>query len=166
MPADITGLSLRSQLEQFAELLRGVLDHRIDVRVDVADGCPDVRVAPRPLRGALVELVANARDAMPEGGMLLLSARVRSAATRPAGFRASDGANGWVALSVADTGCGMTVEQREHAAEPGFSSKLRPRGGGCGLTRAAALARSAGGTLSICSAPGAGTVVTLYLPRT
>lgn len=76
----------------------------------------------------------------------------------------SGGGNNWVALGVVDTGCGMSVDEREHAADPGFSTKPGPRNGGVGLTRATRFAQDAGGTLSICSAPGAGTVVTLYLP--
>ena len=161
MTVKAKGLSLHAQLHQFGELLRGVLDVHIDVRVDVADGCPDVAVAADALREVLTELVVNARDAMPEGGRLLLWARTCSPAT---GRVRSRGGNNWVALSVADTGCGMSVEEREHAADPGFSTKPSPRNGGWGLTRATQLARNAGGALSICSAPGTGTVVTLYLP--
>lgn len=163
MTVKTRGLSLHDELHQFGGLLRGALDVHITVQVDVADGCPDVAVAADALREALVELVANARDAMPDGGKLML--RARPCASSNGGVRRpASGANDWVALSVADTGCGMSVEEREHAADPGFSTKQHARNGGWGLTRATQLARNAGGTLSICSAPGTGTVVTLYLP--
>jgi signal transduction histidine kinase len=165
MAADTTGLSLREHLEQLGELLRAALDYRVDIVVDVAPGCPDVAVAGQPLRAALVELVANARDAMPDGGRLMLRAGRCRATTRAVRPRGMDELGDWVAVSVADTGNGMSTEQRERATDAGYSTKVRPRGGGCGLTRTVGFARGAGGTLSICSAPGAGTVVTLYLPR-
>lgn len=150
MTVKAEGVSLHSQLHQFGELLRHVLDVHIEVRVDVADDCPDIAVSADALREVLIELVVNARDAMPEGGRLLLRARRCSSAN--GGVR-SGGGNEWVALGVADTGCGMSVEEREHAADRGFSTKPGPRHGGVGLTRATRFARDAGGTLSSAARP-------------
>lgn len=163
MSSRATDLCLRSQLYELGEQLRRVLDASIRVRVVVADDCPDCAAAGDALRAALIELVANARDAMSGVGTLTVQAGPCSEALRACPFDAAT-AQRWVAVSVADTGCGMTVVEREHAADPGFTTKPSPRGGGWGLTRAAGFARAAGGTLGIGVAPGGGTVVTLYLP--
>lgn len=154
------------------ELLRG-LDGRIrrivgaDLAVEVVadDAAWPVRIDPAQLEGALLDLCANARDAMPaEGGRLTLTLANRpldAAAAAALGLAPGD----HVVLSVADTGAGMDDERLARAFEPFFTTRTAARGAGLGLPMARRLVRRAGGELVIASAPGQGTTASVWLPR-
>jgi signal transduction histidine kinase len=120
---------------------------RVTFAVDVAEDLPPIRMVEDHLVMALVNLVINALDAMPDGGTLTIRS-LRSA--------------GGVTLTIADTGVGMTDEVRRRAIEPLFTTKARGRGTGLGLSVSADVLRAAGGSLSIAGAPGKGTTVTLH----
>jgi signal transduction histidine kinase len=124
------------------------------LRVDPIDPSLNVEVDPLQLELALLNLAFNARDAMPDGGMLTLSARrYNGGADAPEG--------GLVALTISDTGIGMTPEVCARALEPFFTTK--GEGTGMGLSMAASALRESGGSLEIESQPGRGTSVTLLL---
>ena len=151
-PADVELLPL---LASFANLLRGTLDARIDVTVDVRKSCPPCRTDARALEDALQHLAVNARDAMPEGGRLgLLAAPARFADGSPA-----------VAVVVIDSGHGMTAAVAEHAIKPFFTTRSESPLAGIGLAAVAGFARQSGGTVSLETWPGQGTRVTLQLPQ-
>jgi CheY-like chemotaxis protein len=115
---------------------------------------------------ALLNLVLNARDAMPDGGTLTL--RTRRAVIRPGGLAGPEGERlrpgPYLAVSVQDTGSGMDPETRRRALEPFFTTKPVGRGTGLGLSMAYGFVRQSEGTLIIDSEPGHGTTVSLYLP--
>jgi signal transduction histidine kinase len=119
----------------------------IRVQADVA-GAPVLRGDAEAIREMLASLVANAVEAMPQGGALTVRAR--------AGV-------GEVRLEVSDTGVGMSEEVRRRCLEPFFSTKGR-RGGGLGLPLVHVTVERHGGTLRIESVPGRGTTVTVRLP--
>jgi signal transduction histidine kinase len=131
------------------EQLRSLLDRRIQVQVEIDPGCPGCNAERGELLLMLLELVTNARDAMPEGGTLRLRARAEPGA---------------VEISVADTGIGMDVLVCHQATRPGFTTKENPRNGGNGLDKVVQFARRCGGELSVHSVPRQGTVVKLLLP--
>ncbi|HEY0650526.1 PAS domain S-box protein [Phenylobacterium sp.] len=106
------------------------------------------------LTSAMLNLCINARDAMPEGGRLTLGA-----ATAP-------GDDGPVVFSVADTGEGMSPAVRARALEPFFTTKPEGKGSGLGLSMVCGFAEQSGGRLEIDTAEGAGTTVSVSLPRT
>jgi signal transduction histidine kinase len=113
------------------------------------------------LESALLNLVINARDAMPSGGRLTIRARNVTAGEGAADLSAGD----YLLLSVSDTGTGIPAEIRQRVCEPFFTTKEVGRGSGLGLSMAYGFARQSGGTLLIESTPGAGTVVSLQIPR-
>ncbi|HEY8586780.1 MAG TPA: PAS domain-containing protein [Rhodanobacter sp.] len=116
------------------------------------------------LESTLLNLVINARDAMPEGGVLTLatSNRVIGTGDRPL----HDATAGeYVSLSVRDTGTGMTADTRRHAFEPFFTTKQPGQGTGLGLSMVYGFARQSGGFVELESEPGAGTTVQVCLPR-
>lgn len=117
-----------------------------------------VIVDPSRLNAVLLNLAANARDAMPDGGELEITAR-----NHPADQRT--GSREGIIISVRDSGVGMTPEVVARASEPFFTTKPRGRGTGLGLASAHALTAQSGGKLRILSAVGAGTTIELYLPR-
>ncbi|MDO9714669.1 ATP-binding protein, partial [Paracraurococcus lichenis] len=110
-------------------------------------------------------LAINARDAMPEGGLLTLSAENASSEALPDGARGGLPPGDYVALSVSDTGTGMTEEVLARAFEPFFTTKAVGRGSGLGLSQVYGFARQSGGMVAVVSRPGEGTQVTVWLPR-
>jgi len=111
----------------------------------------------------LLNLAINARDAMPHGGRLTVATRNIGVLDRhrPAGLAAGD----CVAISVKDTGTGMTEEVAAKAFEPFFTTKEVGQGTGLGLSQVAGFAQQSGGDVRIDTRPGHGTTITLYLPR-
>jgi PAS domain S-box-containing protein len=129
-------------------------------RFDVQDDLWPSVVDPSRLSAVLLNLAANARDAMPEGGELDVSAR-----NHPSGESESREKGDRIVISVKDTGGGMTPEVIARASEPFFTTKPPGKGTGLGLASAHDFVRQAGGSIHIRSAVGAGTTIELHLPR-
>jgi signal transduction histidine kinase len=138
-------------------LLQSALGPQYRLEQRLADGLPrQVGANPAELDSAVVNLIVNARDAMPGGGEIVVAMRAVGAA--PA---LPDGA--YVELSVTDTGVGMDAATQARAMEAFFTTKGH-NGSGLGLSSIRAFVRGCGGTMTLRSAPGAGTTVTLWLP--
>ena len=131
-------------------LLRQSLGAAIELRLECEPQLPPVLADPHELEQVLLNLAANARDAMPGGGRLSITV--------------SGSRKGEVAIEVADTGEGMSEEIRARAFEPFFTTKERGRGTGLGLATVWGIVEQAGGTVELASEPGAGTRVTVLLP--
>ena len=117
------------------------------------------------MENVILNLAINARDAMPGGGVLVIETADRTLRSAPAGV--SDFVPGdYVALSIRDTGEGMSDEVRERAVDPFFTTKPLGKGTGLGLSMTFGYVRQSSGYLVIDSRPGHGTTVTLYMPRT
>lgn len=160
-PLQPTAVDIPRLVDGMAELLGSTLGPIIDLRVHLSADLPPAKADPNQLEMALLNLAVNARDAMPEGGTLILSATRESVRTRhPAGIKPGD----YVCLQVVDTGSGMDEATLGRATEPFFSTKGIGKGTGLGLSMVHGLAAQLGGGLSIESAPGAGTTIGLWLP--
>lgn len=145
-------------------LLQTTLGSTIRVETDLQEDAYAALADPTQLELIILNLVINARDAMPGGGLLRVTTRNRTltdAARRPEDPEPGD----YVALSVEDTGIGMTPEVLAKAFEPFFTTKDVGKGSGLGLPQVFGFAKQTGGGASIASQPGVGTVVTVYLPR-
>ena len=116
------------------------------------------------LQAALLNLAINARDAMPNGGKLTISAKNARSDTLPEKIRGSAPSD-YVAVSVSDTGVGMTEDVIARAFEPFFTTKEVGRGSGLGLSQVYGFAQQSGGAVAISSQQGEGTKVTMWLPR-
>jgi signal transduction histidine kinase len=153
------GQSLRATVELLRSSVRGGLAWQLDL----ADGLWPVEIDASELEHALLNLTVNARDAMPEGGTLRLTARNVSL---PEADEHLPGLKGdHVRVTLTDSGTGMAPEIVERAFEPFFTTKELGKGTGLGLSQVYGFARQAGGAAVISSRPGAGTTVALYLPR-
>ena len=115
---------------------------------------------------ALLNLVVNARDAMPKGGRLTISSGRETVDKRRAALMSNIEPGDYVTVSVADTGEGMTPEVVSRAFEPFFTTKEVGKGSGLGLSQVYGFVAQSGGHVALDSALGAGTAVTLYLPAT
>jgi two-component system, cell cycle sensor histidine kinase and response regulator CckA len=136
------------------DLITRLTGENIVLNRSLAEDLGAVRMDPSQLQQILLNLVLNARDAMPDGGQITITTR-----------NCIEAHSSWVELSVADTGDGMDAETLERAFEPFFTTKRPGRGSGLGLATARRLARQQGGTIVAESEPGKGTRVCVRLPR-
>jgi PAS domain S-box-containing protein len=137
---------------------------RIEMRWRLGDDLWPIAVDRCHFESSLLNLVLNARDAMPCGGLLVVETR-NIVMQHPAGNLVETLASGpYVALTVSDNGTGMTPAVAAQALQPFFTTKAPGAGSGLGLAMVHSVASQSGGSLMIDSAPGAGTSVTLYLP--
>ncbi len=151
-------------MESLREMLGPVLGANIRLTVDAPDALPKLWADRAQLETVLVNLAVNARDAMPEGGTIALSARVDQAGA--GGFQPPNlSAGNYIRLTMTDTGLGMDGATLERAAEPFFTTKGPGQGTGLGLSMARGFAEQSGGGLCIHSAPGAGTTVAAWFPQ-
>ena len=148
-------------VDSMVDMLRRSLGPGIQIDTEFEADVPPVRVDPNQLELALLNLALNARDAMPEGGRLTISAQ--PARIRPgevAGLAAGD----YVRIAEQDTGTGMNELTLKRAAEPFFTTKGAGRGTGLGLSMVDGLVAQSGGIMRISSRPTIGTTVELWLP--
>jgi len=157
---------LRTEPRDLSELVRGMADlldrsihPGIELRMNLPPVLPPVLVDANQIELALLNLVVNARDAMPEGGRLCITANVADTA-------GDDELRGgaYVRLVVEDTGHGMDAETLKKAVEPFFSTKEVGKGTGLGLSMIHGLALQLGGALRLASRPGHGARAELWLP--
>ena len=147
------------------DLLRRTLGEGIEVVEDLDPGIPSVLVDTGELERVLVNLAINARDAMPEGG--ILSVRTETAVLGSDDMRqhADLLPGSYVMLSVSDTGVGMPPKVVERVFEPFFTTKPGGQGSGLGLSMVYGFLKQSGGRISVQSEEGSGTVFKLFFPR-
>jgi len=150
-------IKLQDNFPLLLAMIKPALGRGIEVSGDVAPDVRPVEVDPSELQLAIINLAVNAKDAMPRGGRLTITARNVALGE----LRDLDG--DFVVVSVADTGEGIAPELLEKVFEPFFTTKEPGKGTGLGLSQVYALCVQAGGTARIESRPGAGTTVHLYL---
>ena len=143
-------------------MLRSTLGDAVRLEIDCAEDLPAIYVDASQLDSALVNLALNARDAMPQGGRIAISARACHLQSDPA--RPGQQAGRYIAFKVADSGRGMPPEVLARALEPFYTTKPPGRGSGLGLSMVYGFVQQSGGQLRIDSRPGHGTEVELYLP--
>lgn len=158
-------ISVNALIEEMSKLLRRVIGEHIELRLELSPDAGNVRADPIQLEQVLMNLAFNARDAMPEGGLLSIrTARVVLDSRRLEGMEAPlSGPH--VLLAVEDTGHGMDEATRGRVFEPFFSTKPPAEGAGLGLSVVYGIVRQHGGAVEVESAPGRGTVFRVYLPR-
>jgi signal transduction histidine kinase/CheY-like chemotaxis protein len=142
-------------------LVESTTGPQIRVVVEVEEDLLPARADPNQLEMALLNLSVNARDAMPDGGTLRISAKMETVGV---GHRSRLTPGAYIQLSVADTGTGMDEATIARAVEPFFSTKGVGKGTGLGLSSVHGLASQLGGSLTIQSRQGVGTNVELWLP--
>ena len=160
-PLQSEAVDLLNLVTGMADLLASTSGPHINVRVHVAEDLPPAKADRNQLEMAILNLAVNARDAMPNGGDLTISATQQSI---EAGHRSGLNPERYLRLSIADTGLGMDEATLTRAIEPFFSTKGVGKGTGLGLSMAHGLASQSGGALTISSQPGLGTQVDLWLP--
>ena len=145
-------------------LLRRTISESIDIKDTLRRRLPPVNVDPVQLENALVNLVINARDALHEGGQIIIETGQVSAYDFTMLTHSDVLSKTYVRIAVNDNGAGMTADVLAHAFEPFFSTKKTGEGTGLGLSMVHGFVKQSGGEIRLESTLGIGTVVTLYLP--
>jgi len=150
-------LDLNAVIRDMIHLLRRTLGEDIELDVVMGDNLKPVMADAGAIEQMVLNLVLNARDAMPRGGRLTIeTARIED--------RAKDGGLGWAELTVRDTGCGMSNEVRERAFEPFFSTKPKGQGTGLGLSTVYGIVQQFGGHIELTSKENEGTQFRIRFP--
>jgi len=147
-------VSIQAAIQNVFRMLRRVVHESIRFEFDIEEAVPPVFADLGEIEQVLVNLVVNARDAMPNGGVLRLSLAAESA---------EDGAD-WVVLRVADTGMGMNEQTRARIFEPFFTSKERTSGTGLGLSVVYGIVKRCSGSVEVQSEAGKGTEFVVRIP--
>jgi len=157
-------LSLNSAITELQPMLGRVAGLSIVLETELDPGLGSVMVDPSGLEQILVNLVVNAREAMPQGGQI----RVSTANSRPEeGSPTGSGTNSarYVSLWVSDTGIGMDAETQAHIFEPFFTTKRGTSGTGLGLSTVYGIVEQSGGTITVESTPGQGSIFGVHFPE-
>ena len=159
-------LDIGAQLSNGLEgLLRRTLTETIDLRIERPDDLWLAEIDPNQLDSALLNIVLNARDAMPDGGRITIGIENAVLGEDDALRDPELVAGEYIRITVTDTGHGMSEETLARVFEPFFTTKEVGHGSGLGLSMVYGFARQSGGHVRIWSAPGKGTSVSLHFPR-
>jgi len=165
-PLAARSIDVARLLAGMADLLTRSITETIAIQLSPGPDLWTVEVDPNQLENVLLNLAVNARDAMPDGGALTIEARnvsIGAELDRTDAYAVPPGA--YVRISVKDTGIGMTAETVAQVFDPFFTTKEVGKGTGLGLSMVYGFVKQSNGHIMIDSAPGAGTTMSLFLPR-
>jgi two-component system, NtrC family, sensor kinase len=151
-------------VQALSDMIRTLIGPRIEIAILGPEEPCFVNADAGQFETAIINMAVNARDAMEGRGRLTIA--VGMAASLPTAAAPSHHPYGYVAVSVADTGSGITPDQFERIFEPFFTTKQVGQGTGLGLSQVFGFAKQSGGEVSVASEVGKGSIFTLYLPRT
>ena len=164
-PLEPRALDVNKLVAGMSEMLRHTIGEHLRIETVLAGGAWRAFVDPSQLENAILNLVINARDAMPDGGRLTVETSNAHLDDAYATTNAEAVAGQYVLLSVTDTGVGMPDDVIERVFDPFFTTKGVGKGTGLGLSQVHGFVKQSGGHVKIYSEPGVGTTAKLYLPR-
>ncbi|NPV21476.1 CHASE3 domain-containing protein [Bradyrhizobium aeschynomenes] len=160
-PRDI---DVNATVEDIAKLLRPTLGEQVAIRTILAEGDLIAHVDSAQLANSLVNMAINARDAMPDGGKLLLETMKTALDEAYAAANPGVAPGAYVMVAVSDTGAGMPTDVKDRAFEPFFTTKDASKGSGLGLSMVYGFVKQSGGHIKLYSEENRGTTIRLYLP--
>ncbi|MCS3759343.1 CHASE3 domain-containing protein [Bradyrhizobium centrosematis] len=163
-PLQPRNVEINAAIADIAKLLRPTLGEQIQIETVLEQGPMTAHIDPSRLTNAVLNMAINARDAMPNGGKLLLETHRVVLDEAYAQAHADVAAGPYIMLAVSDTGTGMTIETQHKAFEPFFTTKEVGKGSGLGLSMVYGFVKQSGGHIKIYSEEGHGTTIKLYLP--
>jgi PAS domain S-box-containing protein len=155
---DLRPVAVDELVEGMGDLMRRSIGPSIEIRLQLNSRSINALADANQLELAILNLLINARDAMPDGGVLTIASAVR----RPDYADLKEGS--YVVISIADTGCGIAPQLQQKVFEPFFTTKPTGKGTGLGLSQVYGIAQQSGGTARLTSVLGKGTTVELWLP--
>ncbi|NUP98489.1 MAG: response regulator [Armatimonadetes bacterium] len=157
-------LDLNEQVRGLDKLLRRLIGEDVELRLDLAEDLPQVTADPGQLEQVVMNLVVNARDAMPQGGQVSIATGITEVSRHTPALIPVEATGQFLTLTVADNGCGMDPAILERVCEPFFTTKEVGKGTGLGLSTVHGIVQQLGGHLGIESVVGQGSIFRIYLP--
>jgi signal transduction histidine kinase len=157
-------VDVNAAISDVAKLLRPTLGEQIEIQTELGAGVGSVHVDASQLANSVLNMAINARDAMPDGGKLMLVTRKVELNKSELQINPEEGVGTYVMIAVTDTGSGMPAHVREKVFEPFFTTKEPGKGTGLGLSMVYGFVTQSGGHIRIDSEEGRGTTIRLYLP--
>ncbi len=159
-------LDLNESIRNLAGMLKRLIGEHIEFATTLAEDLGRVKADPSQIEQVIINMAVNARDAMPDGGKLLVETANVELDDVQAGDHVTAQAGRYVLLAVSDTGCGMDKETKDRIFEPFFTTKEKGKGTGLGLATVYGIVKQSGGYVWAYSEVGRGSTFKVYLPRT
>jgi CheY-like chemotaxis protein len=161
---EVLPLNLNDIINDSVKLLEGVLDKRIGLKINLSDNIPIIEGDPNQLEQVIMNLMVNARDAMPDGGLITINTKLGDVGGDRRDLPAYIVPGRYAVLTVADTGCGIAKEVINRIFDPFFTTKEKGKGTGLGLATVYGIVKDHKGYISVQSEVGQGTSFDIYLP--
>jgi two-component system, cell cycle sensor histidine kinase and response regulator CckA len=157
-------VDLNALIREQLKMLKRLIPENIEVKFQPGHELACVKADTSQLEQVVMNLVINARDAMTNGGRLVLETANSQLGDRTTASPKSDSDQGYVLITVSDNGCGMDAETKSHIFEPFFTTKEQGKGTGLGLATVFGIVKHSGGQILVNSEPGSGTTFKIFFP--
>jgi len=158
-------VNINTELEQLKTMFARSVTPAIDIQYTLSENLWLIEIDPGEFQDAILNMVINARDAMPNGGKLLIETSNKSLDAEYAAFNPNVQAGDYVQLILSDTGCGMDRTTQEHVFEPFYTTKAKDKGTGLGMSMVYGFIKRFDGFIQVYSEVDIGTTLRIYLPR-
>lgn len=165
-PLEAKVLSVNLMVEDSCRMLRRLIGPGIQIEQALGAQVEPIKADPGQVSQVLMNLIINARDAMPDGGRIKVSTGNEDLGAETPGLRLSPPPGRYAVLTVSDTGTGMSPETAAHAFDPFFTTKEKGKGTGLGLSTVYGIVSQTGGGIALDTAPGKGCTFKIYFPAT